>query len=276
MKVIGSKIRESRKSQGLSQSELADGICTQATISLIEKKNKVPSIDILMQICDRLELNLKSVLITNLGKNKSILKNVENYFFKHDCENMKSELDKLDVSDLDGKGEKKVYYFYQGIIELFANKDSDKAIFTFTKVLSISANISKMYDIHANIFLSKAYLNKNAEEEAKDYIFAAEEYVSDKVFQKTEITQSKALIYKNISEVFMQIGEQKKAEKFAKEGIDQNQDYQTTYLLDHLFKIMSDIEPEELKYSVYEYAFADYYKNEELKKDAKQKIDKNK
>jgi Helix-turn-helix. len=40
MKILGEKIRHYRKLRGISQSELADGICTQATVSLIEKKTR--------------------------------------------------------------------------------------------------------------------------------------------------------------------------------------------------------------------------------------------
>lgn len=40
MRILGDKLKQIRKARGMSQAELAKGICTQATISLIEKKNR--------------------------------------------------------------------------------------------------------------------------------------------------------------------------------------------------------------------------------------------
>ena len=44
--------------RGLSQSELAKGICTQVTVSRFEKNGQVPTLKILIQLCNRLELPL--------------------------------------------------------------------------------------------------------------------------------------------------------------------------------------------------------------------------
>ena len=45
-----------RKQAGLSQSELAEGICTQTTLSRFENNGQVPSLKILIQLCNRLSL----------------------------------------------------------------------------------------------------------------------------------------------------------------------------------------------------------------------------
>ncbi|WP_218571566.1 helix-turn-helix transcriptional regulator, partial [Klebsiella michiganensis] len=49
---------EKRKARGLSQSELAKGICTQVTVSRFETNGHVPNLKILLQLCHRLELPL--------------------------------------------------------------------------------------------------------------------------------------------------------------------------------------------------------------------------
>lgn len=41
---------EARKAKGLSQTELAEGICTQATLSRFENNGRVPSLKILIQL----------------------------------------------------------------------------------------------------------------------------------------------------------------------------------------------------------------------------------
>lgn len=56
MKVLGAKIQQARKSKRLSQIALAEGICTQATVSKIENKNSCESLDVFSSICSKLEL----------------------------------------------------------------------------------------------------------------------------------------------------------------------------------------------------------------------------
>ncbi|MGR8828964.1 helix-turn-helix domain-containing protein [Leuconostoc citreum] len=54
----GKAIRVARKKMHLSQVELAEGITTQATISLVENQNRVPNADVLLAILDRLNLDI--------------------------------------------------------------------------------------------------------------------------------------------------------------------------------------------------------------------------
>ncbi len=54
-----------RKSRGLSQAELCEGICTQATLSKFENSGKAPAIRILTQLCARLNLTLDDVFPVN-------------------------------------------------------------------------------------------------------------------------------------------------------------------------------------------------------------------
>ncbi|MCA1065284.1 helix-turn-helix domain-containing protein [Rossellomorea sp. AcN35-11] len=56
--VIGKKIRELRKAVGLTQGGLADGICTQALISRIEKGDIYPSATALYQISTKLGVDV--------------------------------------------------------------------------------------------------------------------------------------------------------------------------------------------------------------------------
>ena len=43
-----------RKKLGLSQSELAEGICTQATLSRFENNGQVPTLKILLKLCEQI------------------------------------------------------------------------------------------------------------------------------------------------------------------------------------------------------------------------------
>ncbi|MFI8575776.1 helix-turn-helix domain-containing protein [Rossellomorea aquimaris] len=56
--VIGNKIKELRKTVGLTQGELAEGVCTQALISRIEKGDVYPSATTLYQISKKLGVDI--------------------------------------------------------------------------------------------------------------------------------------------------------------------------------------------------------------------------
>ena len=49
---------EARKALNLTQMELAEGICTQATLSRFENNGQVPNLKILIKLCNRLNLPL--------------------------------------------------------------------------------------------------------------------------------------------------------------------------------------------------------------------------
>ena len=61
MKVDGAIVKKRRKERHMTQKELAEGICKQATISNIENKNRVNSLSILVQLCVRLDLPIDHV-----------------------------------------------------------------------------------------------------------------------------------------------------------------------------------------------------------------------
>ena len=55
---IGEIVSFYRKYQNLTQSELAEGICTQGTISLIEKGLRTPSVELVTMISTKLGISL--------------------------------------------------------------------------------------------------------------------------------------------------------------------------------------------------------------------------
>lgn len=54
MEIDGTKLRSIRKERGLTQKQLANGICTAAMISLVERNMTTPSDYLVMRLCGRL------------------------------------------------------------------------------------------------------------------------------------------------------------------------------------------------------------------------------
>src|SRR5699024_5476040 len=65
---------DKRKELGLSQKELSNGICTQATLSKFENNGKIPSLKILIQLCNRLGLSLDSIIGVSDTNSQKVIK----------------------------------------------------------------------------------------------------------------------------------------------------------------------------------------------------------
>ena len=73
MKLKGEKLRNIRRKRGLSQTALSVGICTQATISLMEKQDRIPKMNILTAICGRLDIDVSEIVEDDNNSMKMLL-----------------------------------------------------------------------------------------------------------------------------------------------------------------------------------------------------------
>jgi HTH-type transcriptional regulator, quorum sensing regulator NprR len=60
---VGKRVRSYRKQKGLSQDELAEGICSRQTVSILENGVHFPSIEIMQSIADKLGVPLQEIVI---------------------------------------------------------------------------------------------------------------------------------------------------------------------------------------------------------------------
>ncbi|MGR3742029.1 helix-turn-helix domain-containing protein [Companilactobacillus sp. DQM5] len=266
MKISGEKIKTRRKALGLSQSELADKICTQATISLIEKKNKVPSMEILINICDRLELNIDSVIEEDENQISNIFKRAEKYMADLNYEGINEVIGKIDESQLTSSQELKQYYFFKAYIELKLNKNYDKAIFIYTRAFNISTHSSDFFDTLINIYISQAYLGKNAYEEAEIYAKQTQEVIDSNYFKEDDTSINKLLIYKNIANVYQTLKNDELAIHYAKMGIIESKKRKSYFLLDYFYLILAELENDKFALTA-AYVISSIMENKEIYKE---------
>lgn len=170
MKVLGQKVKEARKNKKISQIELAEGICTQATISNIESKDRCDSLDIFSTVCRRLDLDVeKCIAYTEEQKldlfldeieekcsrleHKEAFTLLENYSIKNVCLN----------TVLASK-----YNYYQGITNLIGANDSLSALFYLHKAMDYKKN-QNIYSILSINALGSSYALKGEMDKAKVY-----------------------------------------------------------------------------------------------------------
>ncbi|MFD2387580.1 helix-turn-helix domain-containing protein [Enterococcus rivorum] len=128
MKVLGKKIRERRKEKKLSQIGLAEGICTQATVSKIENKNRCESLDVFSSICSKLGLSVFECLEETYEQEiDRILTNVE-----YLCEQVRHReaYELIYQYNLEGKfisqTTKIKFLYYRGLTSLLGNLSMKK------------------------------------------------------------------------------------------------------------------------------------------------------
>ncbi|BAP85370.1 transcriptional regulator [Paucilactobacillus hokkaidonensis JCM 18461] len=168
---LNSIIRQQRKEKGLNQSELAAGICTQATMSNIENKGTVPSLGTLIKLCQRLDLTLNDVV--------SEFQVASDTFDEITTAERLIALDQIDAADQklqhigasfneDEKLENKQYQFLTGYLCLL-NNDLDGAVFHFSFVADGDAKTDSSYVISAHIALGEIYFQRDQLDRARFY-----------------------------------------------------------------------------------------------------------
>ncbi|WP_288530242.1 helix-turn-helix domain-containing protein [uncultured Secundilactobacillus sp.] len=142
-----------RKSRGLSQAELCEGICTQATLSKFENSGKAPAIRILTQLCARLNLTLDDVFPVNppaQSKANHLLDAAEFTLITSEYEAAKKDLAQVTFDDLTTEG-KMQFYFVRGYLTALTDGPIADALYDFNLILN------DLDDNHRSIFTLLAY-----------------------------------------------------------------------------------------------------------------------
>ena len=157
MKVLGSKIRRYRMISQRSQTELARGICTQATVSLIESRGQCTNVKILGRICQRLNLKLSQVVVNHRTCRQLLM--TEKQLLSRDYEAVRNSLKSMIPKRFDYTIDKLRYYCYFGWLEFRFLKKDDEALYYFNRGLAVkSIQFSLVYRAWCELGISRIYL----------------------------------------------------------------------------------------------------------------------
>lgn len=155
MKNLGSVLKELRKEKGLTQKELADGICAQSMLSAIENDVYVPNANLLINLANRLGVDLGEI---SLAKNFAISDKAEfneiidELCNQHQYQQMLEFLQKPEVFDnLQTAKQMQVYYYYLGVAQLQTNA-VDEAVRSF------KSSLTEVNHLHLDTISRLAYL----------------------------------------------------------------------------------------------------------------------
>ncbi|MGE6754536.1 helix-turn-helix domain-containing protein [Rossellomorea sp. NPDC071047] len=224
--VIGKKIKELRKVVGLTQGELADGICTQALISRIEKGDIYPSATSLYQISKKLGVDVNYFFEIGTTPRLDYVKEVERQLKKLRVKLKYDEIIEIVRTEeknplfLKDETNLQLLYWHKGIYVNEVEQNKEEALIILEKALSLTYNQKKaMSEREMNIFISMGIL----EFSRHNYDRAIEIYqgVNDALTYNDQLQDKsiKTRLLYNIARVFTRLGNYHESIQYCEEGI---------------------------------------------------------
>lgn len=233
MRLRGDVLKQIRRKRGLSQTALAEGICTQATISLMEKQNRLPKMDILTAICERLNIQPDRIVENEVSGVNDTFNQIIDALTDQEYDLAKQLISKISIKSLNSDFDKQRYYYLLGRVQI-SQDQIDDAIFNFELVLTQFATTS------ANIYLAMttagmalAYLKRDDHERAVRLTDRAVKLIDNKKLIGS--LHQGASINCQIAELYWRLGEPEKALASAQRGIQLCRDRDSLFILDQLY-----------------------------------------
>ncbi|MBM6615862.1 helix-turn-helix transcriptional regulator [Desemzia sp. RIT804] len=164
---------EARKSIGLSQIELADGICTQATLSRFENNGKVPNLKILIQLCNRLNLPLGE-LFPKVGVKYTAtiekMNKAEFFLITSEYEQAAELLSTISIKDIEEPTLAMRFHYLMGFIMIFQGCSVTDILFVFDQILLANeSSEATIFHLLAYTGSGMAYSREKDQEKAEFY-----------------------------------------------------------------------------------------------------------
>lgn len=238
MRILGTRMRAYRKARGLSQAALAKDICTQATISLIEKRNKIPSMQILMKLCARLGISINDIIVENNYRLGRMFREIGKAIRERHYRTAEARLDTIKFNTLKENDEFKAYYYFRGEVQLANHRNTDEAIFNFGMLLNqFGGQKQDMYMVMGRLGLGLAYMEKQAFDKADILVEQAVADLAQFEADGLEAIQNQLRVLLNAASFFQKRQHATKALKLVDSGIKLSMDNSSFYLLEELFEV---------------------------------------
>ncbi|WP_460324704.1 helix-turn-helix domain-containing protein [Alkalibacterium psychrotolerans] len=170
---IGEKIKLRRKEIKMTQAELADGICTQAMISRIEKKKVRPSRDLMEKVAERLEVSIhyfygEDSIESRYSKTAQLCKIIRQHLIRREYESVSYLIETNEELIEKSVGEDRDFFkWIHGLLYAYRDGDNDKAL---DYLIKMEANV-KNGELRVEVIdsIGNQYLRKKEYEKAEAY-----------------------------------------------------------------------------------------------------------
>lgn len=175
---------ETRKRLGFSQSELCEDICTQATLSRFENNGQVPSLKILMQLCNRLNLSLGEMFPKVGVKNPEAIEKmnqIEFWLITSEYEQASQLLATIDQQQFEEELLLKMRYHYlEGFLAIYHQAPTIDNMFIFDQITTGHVTEqTEIFHLLAYTGIGMIYMRENAQEKAEFYFSKVMERIYD-------------------------------------------------------------------------------------------------
>jgi transcriptional regulator with XRE-family HTH domain len=224
---IGKKIRELRKGAGLTQGELAEGVCTQALVSRMEKGDIYPSAAALYQISLKLgvdvnyffEIGTTPRLDYVLEVEKQLKRLRVNFKFDEILELVKTEeKNPLFYNDPE---KLQLLYWYKGIYAFEVEKDEEAAFSLLNEAFYLTASQKKARterEMEILLSIGTIHSSLHQHDEALDYYDQIESSLkaTEQLYDKT----IKPRLFYNIARVLTRLGQYDESTVYCKKALN--------------------------------------------------------
>lgn len=275
---LGSVIYDKRRSLNLTQNDLADGLCNQNTISKMEKHNMTPQIDVLIKICQRLDLSLNDVFSDFSSDVKLeqtfILDEIEEDVLLNNLHEVEEKL-ALVKNSINAK-DMAQYDFIQAVLA-FQNQEYEMSSFNLDKVIrETKADNDNIYTLTSYLFKGMIY-SKQEHLDMAAYYFRI---VSDSLSENLNVANATGIeiIYlcKVLGKSYLDIDDKKAAIAISQRGIEYANSNHQSYFVDELnynIALASQNNSKKMeRYKYIAYYCADLLGHKKLQKEIAQKF----
>ncbi|WP_153126517.1 helix-turn-helix domain-containing protein [Peribacillus tepidiphilus] len=238
---IGQKIKELRKQAGFSQSELAEGICTQAQISKIEKGDVYPYASTLYLISKKLGVDVNYFFDIGMTPRLDYVQEVS-YQLKitrrsMNYEEMRQivETEEKNPLFIQNKRNYQLLLWHKGIYEYMLNKNVEKAIDILEQAITLTQPKNKILtekEIELLLSIGVIYSEEHLHEKALETYNTANTHMKSLPYLN-DCTIKTRLLY-NLARTHTRLGQFKESIKYCEEAIKWCLQKENLYLLGEL------------------------------------------
>lgn len=243
MKNLGTVLKELRKEKGLTQKELATGICAQSMLSAIENNVYVPNANLLVNLANRLEVNLNEISLAanyKISSEADFNEKVDKLCNAHQY----SELLKFlqlpgTVDHLKTETQLQAYYYYLGIAQLQTNA-LESALRSF-KLSLADINHRHLETISRLAYLSMGYVYalQNKKTAAIDNIDLAFRNMSNYSYDENQ-----NILYYLVALIYFKLNDYQDATAYLVNGISFIAKHDSHYMLANCYFLVARLAQE--------------------------------
>ena len=148
-------LKELRKEKGLTQKELAAGVCAQSMLSAIENDVYIPNANLLINLANKLGVNLNEISLAKnfqTGNDVNFDKIVDQMCREHQYSQLLKFLQQSDVTaKLETTHQMQIYYYYLGVAQMQTGALKEA-------VSSFKLSLAEVNHLHLDTISRLAYL----------------------------------------------------------------------------------------------------------------------